>query len=294
MRYVTYERDGAQRLGAVVNDRVIDVAEASGGALPSDMLSFIRAGHSAWQRARQLLSDGNPKGTSIASTRLLAPIPRPARNIFCLGLNYADHAAESAQARGREQALPQVPVYFTKATTAVIGPDVPIPWHPDVSTSIDWEAEFGVVIGITGTSIGKERALEHVFGYTLVNDVTARDLQTRHNQWFKGKSLDGSAPMGPWIVTADEIPDPQVLDITCRVNGQVKQHSNTRNMIFDVPTIIADLSRGLTLEAGDVISTGTPEGVGFARKPPEFLKPGDQVEVEVEKIGVLRNPIAAG
>ncbi|MGI8549984.1 MAG: fumarylacetoacetate hydrolase family protein [Dehalococcoidia bacterium] len=289
MKYVTYEQGGAPHLGAVVDGKVVDLSGVAGANLPSDMLSLIRAGHQTWYRAQEAVGSAGNNGIPLECVRLLAPIPRPARNIFCLGRNYAEHALESTRALGQEGKLPEFPVYFTKATTAVIGPGDPIPWRPDISTQIDWEAELGVIVGVTGSDIAEEQALNAVFGYTCLNDVTARDLQNRHTQWFKGKSLDGSCPLGPWIVTADEIGDPSALDIACRVNGEVKQHSNTRNLIFGLKRILADLSRGLTLEAGDIIATGTPEGVGFARKPPEFLKPGDVVEVEIEGIGILSN-----
>jgi 2-keto-4-pentenoate hydratase/2-oxohepta-3-ene-1,7-dioic acid hydratase in catechol pathway len=210
---------------------------------------------------------------------------------MCLGLNYAEHAKESAEARGREYQQHQHPVFFTKATHTINRHEAAIPFDPAVSEQIDWEAELGVILGRGGKNISIEQAYDHVFGYTCLNDVSARDLQANHSQFFKGKSLDGACPLGPWIVTADEIPDPQRLHVTCRVNGVVKQDANTAVMIFHVPDIIAILSRGMTLDAGDIIATGTPSGVGFARKPPEFLKPGDVVEVEIEKIGVLRNRV---
>jgi 2-keto-4-pentenoate hydratase/2-oxohepta-3-ene-1,7-dioic acid hydratase in catechol pathway len=206
-------------------------------------------------------------------------------------LNYVEHARESAEARGREFKQHQHPVFFTKATHAINGPGAAIPFDAAVSEQIDFEAELAVIIGRGGKNISSVKALDHVFGYTCLNDVSARDLQTQHSQFFKGKSLDGACPIGPWIVTADELPDPQQLNITCRVNGVTKQDSNTRYMIFNIPTVIEILSRGMTLDAGDIIATGTPSGVGFARKPPEFLKPGDVVEVEIEGIGILRNRI---
>jgi 2-keto-4-pentenoate hydratase/2-oxohepta-3-ene-1,7-dioic acid hydratase in catechol pathway len=212
---------------------------------------------------------------------------------MCLGANYADHAAESSRARGRELQVPEHPVVFTKAVTSVNGPYAPIPYDPRVSTELDWEVELGVVIGLGARHIPAQEALRHVFGYTVVNDVSARDLQFRHKQYFLGKSLDGACLMGPWIVTADEVPDPQGLDLRCWVNGVLKQDSNTRHQIFDVATVIATLSRVMTLEPGDIIATGTPAGVGFARKPPEFLRPGDVVECEVEGIGRLRNEVLA-
>jgi 2-keto-4-pentenoate hydratase/2-oxohepta-3-ene-1,7-dioic acid hydratase in catechol pathway len=226
--------------------------------------------------------------------RLLAPIPVPPRNVMCLGLNYIEHAEESYTAQGKDVTLPEVPIVFTKATTSVIGPYDPIPWDPAVSDKLDWEAELGVVIGRSGKNISEAEAMDYVFGYTVINDVSARDLQRQGKQFFKGKSLDGSCPMGPWIVTADELSNPHALRITSRVNGRIKQDSDTGKMIFNVPAIIAYLSRGMTLLPGDIISTGTPSGVGFARTPPEFLRPGDLVECEVEQVGLIRNEVING
>lgn len=223
---------------------------------------------------------------------LRAPIPRPAKNIMCLGLNYADHVTETSAVAKREARPPEHPIVFTKNVTSVIGPEAVIPWNPAVSEQLDWEVELGVIIGRGGSAIEPAQAMAHVLGYTIINDVSARDLQFRHKQFFIGKSLDGACPMGPWVVTADEIPDPHALAIACRVNGVQKQSSNTLNMIFNIPHIIATLSRGMTLEAGDIIATGTPDGVGFARTPPEFLQPGDEVVCEIEGIGRLRNRVA--
>ncbi|HZO30541.1 MAG TPA: fumarylacetoacetate hydrolase family protein [Chloroflexota bacterium] len=291
MRLVTFRAaDGAPRPGALVDDRVIDLTAASGGALPSDMVAFIEAGPTALARARDVLH-GRPAGLPLSSVTLLAPIPRPRRNVFCLGLNYRAHAAEATQF-GVAQKDPEFPIFFTKPPSTVVGPDAAIEVNTNVTREVDWEVELTVVIGPGGSDIARGAALEHVFGYTIANDVSARDLQFRHGgQWFKGKGLDTFCPLGPWIVTADEIPDPSALDVILRVNGVEKQHSNTSKLIFDIPTTIASLSEGLTLEPGDLILTGTPEGVGFARKPPEFLKDGDVVECEVTGIGVLRNPV---
>ncbi|RLK46300.1 2-keto-4-pentenoate hydratase/2-oxohepta-3-ene-1,7-dioic acid hydratase in catechol pathway [Alkalispirillum mobile] len=227
----------------------------------------------------------------IEQVRLLAPIPVPRRNIMCLGLNYADHAEESMAAKGRDWKLPEAPVVFTKATTSVTGPGAAVVVDPKVTEQLDWEVELGVVIGRGGRHIPQERALEHVFGYTVVNDLSARDLQFRHKQFFLGKSMDGSCPMGPWITTADAVPDPQALRLTCRVNGELKQDGHTGQMVFSIAETIATLSRVMTLQPGDVIATGTPAGVGFARKPPEYLWPGDVVECEIEGLGTLRNPM---
>ena len=287
MKLATYELDGRTTIGAVTERGVIDLS-----AIAPDMLSLIDGGSAALAQARSYLTPDRP-AVPIEAVTLLAPIPRVRRNVMCLGLNYVEHAKESAEARGREFKQHQHPVFFTKATHTINRPDGVIPFDAAVSADIDWEAELAVIIGRGGKNIPASAAFDHIFGYTCLNDVSARDLQSNHSQFFKGKSLDGACPIGPWIVTADEIPDPQALDITCRVNGVVKQHSNTRYMIFNIPAIIEILSRGMTLDAGDIIATGTPSGVGFARKPPEFLKPGDVVEVEIAGIGVLRNRVGA-
>ena len=292
MRLITYEDATGRHLGAVVGDQVVDLPAASGGAVPNDMIELIELGEAGLARARQAVEGaGGAHQQPISQVKLLAPIPRPRKNVFCVGLNYADHIAEGARARGVEVKLPEHPNFFTKAPTSVNHPDGPIPIDPAVSEKIDWEVELGVIIGRTGKNIPEDRAMDYVFGYTVINDVSARDLQRRHGQFFKGKTLDGACPIGPWIVTRDELPDPHNLRITLRVNGATKQDSNTEHLIFKVPTLISVLSAGMTLEAGDIIATGTPDGVGFARTPPEYLQPGDQVEAEVEGIGVLRNPV---
>jgi 2-keto-4-pentenoate hydratase/2-oxohepta-3-ene-1,7-dioic acid hydratase in catechol pathway len=294
---------GAPRLGAECGEAVLDLARYShlhdGLRLPADMLGLIDAGPDAWRHARELctrftaelpthdLAQDAEAGLAYPADRVQrhAPILRPIKDVFCLGQNYAAHAAESGNPP------PTAPIYFTKPPTTVIGPGEPIPFPQGLTTRLDWEVELGVVIGLGGRDIPEARALDHVFGYTVFNDISARDLQYRTSQWFKGKSLDGSCPMGPVIVTADEIPDPQRLRLQLSVNGVGKQDSNTGDMIFSVARIIADLSAGMTLEPGDCISTGTPQGVGDGRKPPEYLKPGDVMEAEVERIGVLRNPV---
>ena len=225
---------------------------------------------------------------------LLAPIPRPRKNVMCVGLNYFDHATETAEHAGRDAKKPQYPIIFTKATTSVTAHEAEIPFDADTCSQLDWEAELGVVIGKGGRKIPQEQALEHVFGYTVINDLSARDLQFNHKQFFLGKSIDGGCPIGPHIVTADEMPDPQNLALTCRVNGVEKQSANTSLMIFSIAELITTLSRSMTLEPGDIIATGTPSGVGFVRQPPEFLRPGDVVECEVAGVGILRNRIGQG
>jgi 2-keto-4-pentenoate hydratase/2-oxohepta-3-ene-1,7-dioic acid hydratase in catechol pathway len=276
VRLVTFapRRGDSPRVGLVRDGtEVIDCTKAGGKPPfdPADMISQASA--------------------PLDRVMLLAPIPRPRKNVFCVGWNYLDHFKEGEKTRTQKVELPAHPAFFSKAATAVTGPHDPIPFDPKVSEKIDWEVELGVIIGPGGRNIAEADAMRHVFGYTVVNDVSARDLQRRHNQWFKGKSLDGSCPMGPWIVTADEVADPNDLRVITRVNGVVKQDSSTSYFYFKLPRVVAELSLGLTLEAGDVIATGTPSGVGYARTPPEYLKPGDVLETEVVGIGLLRNKI---
>jgi len=302
MRLVTYAANGEQRLGAVRGETIVDLQHwggQTGGAVVDSMLGLIDAGEAGLKAAQRALdaapasaAAGSPGVLPLAGTHLFSPIPTPRRNVICLGRNYIEHAMESAAARGTAAPPPAHPVYFTKATTAVTGPYDAIPYDATSSTQIDWEVELGLVLGRGGKQIPAEQALDHVFGYTVINDITARDLQNQHLQWFLGKSFDGSCPMGPWIVTADEVPDPHKLRVLLRVNGETKQDSTTDKLIFNINTCISVLSRNTTLIAGDIFATGTPAGVGFARKPPEFLKPGDVVEAEVVGLGTLRNTIA--
>ena len=291
MRYVTFSlpTDPTPRPGAVRGERVLDLS-ANGG--PASLLALIQAGPALWQRARALTEAAGDAGHPLDAVRLHAPIPRPLKNVFCLGLNYAAHARESAAARNKETKIPDVPVIFSKVPTTVNGPFDDIPVDRTATQQVDWEVELGVIIGTPGKNIVKADALAHVFGYTVINDISARDVQIAHGgQWFKGKSLDGSCPMGPYVVTADEFGDPQSKRLMCRVNGVTKQDASTSDMIFPVASIIEWLSKGLTLEAGDVIATGTPQGVGMGRTPQEFLQDGDVVDTEIEGIGTLRNTV---
>ncbi len=299
MRFLTFVRDGSARVGVLRDgEHVLDVGEQAGRLnfkLPfdaSDMLALISSGAAGLAAVRKLLQ-AEGADLALAGLKLLAPIPRPRKNVFCVGWNYLEHFAEGEAICHSGQDLPAYPVFFSKAPTAVTGPYDMIPYDAKVSEQIDWEVELAVVIGKRGKNISENDALDYVFGYTVVNDVTARDLQRQHGgQWLKGKSLDGACPMGPWIVTRDEL-DPTNLRVVTRVNGIPKQDSNTRHLYFKIPRLIAELSLGMTLEAGDIISTGTPPGVGFARKPPEFLKPGDLLETEIEGIGRLQNRIGS-
>jgi 2-keto-4-pentenoate hydratase/2-oxohepta-3-ene-1,7-dioic acid hydratase in catechol pathway len=295
MKLVTFSPlpSGTPRPGLLLDDkRIVDIPAALGASdATNTMVGIIRAGDAMLEKLRGLQSKA-PSGTvNLADVKLHAPIPRPGKNVFCVGWNYLEHFEEGAKKLQDNRELPKWPVFFSKTPTTVTGPYDNIPFHSTVSTSCDWEVELGVIIGTSGINISEADAMKHIWGYTVINDVSWRDLQRRHGgQWHKGKSLDGSCPMGPWIVTADSI-DPDNLRVTCRVNGVTKQDSNTKFLYFKLPRLIADLSAGTTLEAGDIISTGTPEGVGFARNPPEFMKPGDLLETEIEGIGTLRNPI---
>lgn len=226
----------------------------------------------------------------LSNVRLDAPV-RPERNIFCVGRNYLEHALEGARIFGREFKQPEVPTFFTKAPSAIAAPEAMLRLEARVSKEYDFEAELAVVIGTRCKDVEESAWRDVVFGYTCLNDITARDLQRAHGQWFKGKSLDDSCPIGPWIVSVDELPDPQTLEIRFRKNGVEKQHANTSQMMFPISRLIAELSRGMTLLPGDVIATGTPEGVGFARTPQEFLAGGDRLEVEIEGVGTLRNEV---
>ena len=308
MRLATIEHDGKAKSAVIRADGAAVLLDAAAGktagvasddrALSGDLLELIAGGAASLAVARKVAdaaAAGRAQTIAADAVRLLAPLPRPRKNVFCVGRNYAEHIAEGERAQNIKVGVTEVPVFFTKPPTAVIGPGAAIPIFADVSTSIDYEVELALVIGKPGHDIPPERAYEHIFGYTIVNDVSARDVQRRHGgQYFKGKALDGSCPMGPWIVTADEIPDAGHLGIRLRVNGETRQDSTTAAMIFDIPTLIASLSAGLTLEAGDVIATGTPSGVGYAMDPPCFLRPGDVVTCEIDGIGRLENPVVDG
>ena len=300
MKLVTYRTapDGAGRLGVIAHDHVVDVARLGAAFdedLPDTMLGLIDLGQPGLDALAAILGecDGTfPPGTAThqANVRLLAPIPRPRKNIFGIGLNYLDHVAESAAALDTSADLPRQPVIFSKPPTAVIGPGEPIRHDKRITQQLDWEVELGAIIGTTAARVARADALAHVFGYTVIIDVSARDNR-RAGQWIVSKGMDSFAPMGPCIVTADEVPDPQALDLWLTVNGVEKQRSNTAKMLFKVDELIADISRVITLEPGDIIATGTPEGVGAGRNPQEWMWPGDTVVACVEGIGTIRHPV---
>ena len=303
MRLVTYRStiEAEARLGVLVDGTVVDVARIgarAGVPLPSRMLDFIRLGPVAVTELGHLVEDAKGRwpvdgALPLPSVILLAPIPRPDKNVFGIGLNYIDHVAESSRALDTSPDLPKQPVIFSKPPTTVIAPGDPIVYRADITQQLDWEVELGAIIGTRAQRVSREDALNYVFGYTTLIDMSARDCR-RAGQWIYSKGQDSYCPMGPCIVTADEIPDPQTLDLWLTVNGVEKQRNNTSHMLFKVDELIADISQGITLDPGDIIATGTPEGVGAGRDPQEFLSPGDVIEAEVTGIGKLRHPVVAG
>ena len=300
MRLVTFRRnvESEARLGVVVDGLVVDVAKLgtdAGVPLPSAMLDFIFDHATAKPVLEALLSDKKlsiGSAVPMADVTLLAPIPRPRKNIFGIGLNYKTHVDESAKSLDTSPDLPKQPVIFSKPPTTVIGTGEGIRHNANITKQLDWEVELAVIIGTTARAVAKEDALRHVFGYTVINDISARDNR-RAGQWIYSKGMDTFAPMGPAIVTSDEIKNPQKLDLWLKKNGEFKQKGNTKDMLFDVATLISDISQGITLEPGDIIASGTPEGVGAGRTPQEWLLPGDVVEACVEGIGIIRNPIVS-
>ena len=309
MQLATVLWDQRPTLAAAVGDHVLNVPacarplQRSGqwkDGVPLDMLALISGGPSALRAVqgvsresiRRLRSGSwraaarDPRVRPIDGVRFLAPIPRPTKNVFCMGRNYAEHARE------QQAEVPEVPVFFTKAPTCVIGHEAPVIYHP-VTKNLDYEVELAVVIARRGINIPRGKAYDYVFGYTILIDVTARDLQKKHLQWFKGKSLDTFCPMGPWIVHKSAIPDPHNLQISLKVNREIRQAGHTGDMVFKIPELIEVLSAGMTLEPGDILATGTPSGVAAGFDPPKWLQVGDVIEAAIEGIGVLRNRVVA-
>ncbi len=294
MLLVTFIEGGKSRLGILdrAHDEVVDLSRVAPGQ-PPDMLAFIALGESGLAEARRALASRTGR-LPLAQVRLTAPIPKPARNIFCVGKNYREHAQELQAAGlkgGGAEAIPELPIFFTKATSSVIGSGEPIPAWLDPTNTTDYEGELAMVIGPGGRGIARAEAMRHVYGYTIVNDVTSRALQRRHQQWFLGKSLTGYCPVGPFLVTADEFGRPDAQELITTVNGERRQHARLRDLIFDVPAIVEAISAYVPLEPGDLIATGTPAGVGIGFKPPRYLKPGDTVTVSISGIGELTNPV---
>jgi 2-keto-4-pentenoate hydratase/2-oxohepta-3-ene-1,7-dioic acid hydratase in catechol pathway len=293
MRLVTFRPKDRidHRIGALREDgAVLDLAAVDPGLEGGSIVALIGGGAAALEHARRAAE----RAPVAEDARICAPIPRPPKNVFCVGKNYHEHAKEFATSgfdASAKEVVPEAPVVFSKPATSIIATGEPIPAHLDTSGSTDYEGELAVVIGKGGRGIGKPEAMAHVFGYTIVNDVTARTLQHKHRQWILGKGIDGFCPMGPAILTADEVPDPRKLRLTTHVNGEKRQDALVEDLIFDIPTLIECISAYITLEPGDVIATGTPVGVGIGFKPPVFLKRGDVVRVEISGIGVLENPV---
>ncbi len=293
MRLATCKYNNQDYLAIVQDNTLLIPAISVGFPLElNSMLQLIDGGEQSLQKLNEIVQQAPSKDwIPLSEVELLSPIPRPRQNIMCLGWNYTEHVEETTGKTLEAPKLPKYPIVFTKAASSMNGPFANIPVNLEVSNKMDWEVELGVIIGKGGIGIPRDQALKHVFGYTIINDISARDYQKRHKQFFIGKSFTGACPMGPWIVTTDEIPNPQVLNLKSIVNDKIKQSSNTKFQIFDVPTVIESLSKGMALEPGDIIATGTPSGVGYVRNPPEYLMPGDIVECEIESIGSIRNPI---
>ncbi len=290
MRIAAYLHQGHAGVGRVSADgRQVEPFQVSADQAALGALPLVEA----QVAGRALPPTGQP--IPLQQVQLVAPIPRPRRNIFCVGKNYHAHAKEFAGSGFDSSAksggdIPAAPIIFSKVPESVTGPSDAILFPAEVSTAIDYEAELTVVIGKGGKGISKADAMKHVWGYTIINDVTARDWQGRHSQWLLGKSFDTFCPMGPWLVSADEM-DGQNTDVKCWVNGELRQYANTKDFIFDIPTLIECISAGITLYPGDLIATGTPAGVGIGFKPPKYLKSGDVVKIEIGGIGVIENPL---
>lgn len=296
MKFVTYIKDGIENIGISKDEHIVDLqyifSNIGEKNPPKTMIEFIEYSDDCKLKViEEFLKDDNLETIPLDSVKISAAIPYPRRNVFCLGKNYVEHVKEVKITRITGTDVPQAPIYFTKAACPAIGQGDCISFSSKITQLVDYEAELAVVIGKDGSNIREEDAEEYIFGYTIINDVSARDLQGKHNQWFKGKSLDAFCPMGPVIVHKSEIPFPVELNISCRVNGELRQNSNTKKLIFNIPYIISDLSMGLTLKAGDIIATGTPSGVGMGFNPIKVLKDGDVVECTIERIGTLKNVV---
>lgn len=295
MYFATYNYNEAEEIGIVLKEAKMiipmkEIFEYINKPCPKNMDEFIEiSDENLIKDMEKAINDNNFKGIPESDVKLCAPIPYPKRNIICLGKNYLDHAKETQGLPGGTEEIPKFPIYFSKLASPAIGNEDIILNHSEITDMVDYEVELAVVIGKDGINIEKEEAEEYIFGYTILNDISARNIQRKHGQWFRGKSLETHCPMGPYIVHRSKIPFPVELDIISKVNGEVRQNSNTKNLIFDIPYIISDLSKGMKLKAGDIIITGTPAGVGLGFRPFKFLKPGDIVECNIEKIGTLTN-----
>ena len=294
MHLVTFSESGHTRIGVWDQEsaEIVDLSVATD--LPSDMIGFIAGGRDALSIAEEIV-DSRASRLALSAVRLLAPIPVPVRNIFCVGKNYSDHVKEvqsvvasDSDAKGNE---PDAPIFFTKLPSSVIGTNDPILAHLDYTNTVDYEGELAVIIGIGGRGISEIDAMQHIFGYTVLNDVTSRRLQKRHQQWFMGKSIDSFCPMGPCILTHQSISEPEKFRIQTRVNGELRQDGVVSDMIFSIPKLVSTLAKTITLLPGDIIATGTPAGVGMGMNPPKYLNTGDQVSITINGIGTLTNPV---
>lgn len=291
MKFVTYIINQTEQLGVLLEDKIIPFNDNLSLKFISMVELIENMTDEVLQEIETLQNSKTVKTIGLNDVKLLAPIPYPKRNVICLGKNYVEHALEIKMTKVTDTGIPDKPIYFTKIASPAIGHNDKITYSHEATTQVDYEVELAVIIGKEGINIKPEEAENYIFGYTIVNDVSARDLQGGHKQWFKGKSLDTFCPMGPVIVHKSEIAFPVELEIKCSINGELRQNSNTKNMIFDIPYIISDLSKGLTLKPGDVICTGTPSGVGMGFDPPKLLKDGDLIECYIEKIGKLSNSV---
>jgi len=289
MKLVTFLADGKEKTGIFEGDRVIEVISSQGKSL-NNMLDLIDATGEIKNSINFSLIKDFEKGKeyNIDDIKFLAPVRYPRRNFFCLGMNYADHAKEVAFTETEKKPeVPKFPVYFSKLAYPALEDKGIIPYDEELTKMVDYEVELAVIIGKEGKDIKEDEALDYVFGYTIANDISARNLQGKHGQWFKGKSVDNYAPLGPYILTADELENPSGLQLKCYVNEELRQNANTKDLVFSIPRVISDLSRGLTLRRGDVILTGTPSGVGLGFKPYKFLNSGDVIRCEIDKLGTL-------
>lgn len=297
MKFVTYNQNGTSRVGMMDEqlEKIIDLHKAQKellgkSTIPQTFLECLQQGERFLKDVREVMEQvqGKPGYRySPAEASLAAPIPRPAKNVFCVGKNYVAHAIEM----GSEADIPEHPMIFTKAPTSVVGPEATVLHHRSLTDSLDYEGELAVIIGKAGKDIQPHEAFDYIFGYTILNDITARDRQKRHKQFFLGKSLDTSCPMGPYITHKSAVGDPHHLKIETKINDEVRQSANTDQFIFDIPTVLSVISAGTTLEPGDIIATGTPAGVGNGFNPPRFLQPGDVMEITIEGLGTLRNTV---
>ncbi len=289
MKFITFIIEDEEKIGIISKngEKIIDINEVLEEDF-YDMIEFIWENEKYMDELIKIYEGEEINHYDLADVLLVAPIPRPVKDVLCVGLNYSDHIKESQSVQDPNKKI-EDPVFFTKRVINAIGSDEVIDKHEGITEEIDYESELGVVIGREGINLSEDNAEDNIFGYTIVNDISARDLQRRHNQWFKGKGLDGHTSIGPCIVYKKYMTLPLELNISSKVNGEIRQNSNTKNLIFSIPFLIKELSKGMTLIPGDIIATGTPAGVGMGFKPPKFLKSGDVVECEIEKIGVLRN-----